>query len=441
MAKPFVPGKSLAPLPELSYLRMLADGAPEGGVDVWNRTPATQAELHKLWKAGRGPKAAAPNANAPHVRRVAFDTHTTGVNGAYEPSRFHRWLTEGGNGKVRSASEKITANKYGWVRNVAGERWHFQYFLARDKVLWRIVQKEIGGLTVDGIPGSKTVTALRTWQKANGLTPDGIPGAKTLAKLRGGTKPVESKPPASQPLLRKGSSGAAVTELQQALNVFGFGLAVDGKFGGGTDRAVRAFQGWQNLAIDGVVGGSTRAALATPIRRLVAIIGAGAGNTKAGDMSAKAKRRADVIARLLRANPSWVAVLTGGTKGGQKTSESAHAKNYLVGKGVDAKQLILEEGSGSTFGNFQYGMPLAQETGAAHVLAVSDFTHARRCISFAHAANENKKLGLKLIGGVWFLDGTKQDTSVAGTVTQTKPLWSGMNASVVENLDSKFGIV
>lgn len=442
MAKPFVPGKSLAPMPELSYLRMLKAGAPEGGVDVWDRTWEQQLALYNAYLAGKGPVAARPSRTAPHIARVAFDTHTTGVNGSYEPSKFHVWLTKGGNGSAKPMkSEPIQARDYGWRRSVPSERWHFQYFLAEDKVLWKSVQKALGGLVVDGIPGPKTLGALKAWQKANGLAVDAIPGAKTLAKLLGDAKPTEPKPPASKPLLRKGSSGAAVTELQQALNTFGFGLAVDGKFGGGTDRAVRAFQGWQNLAIDGIVGDSTRAALASPARRLVAIVGAGAGNTTAGNMSAKAKRRADIIARLLLANPTWVAVLTGGTKSGQKTSEASHTKKYLLGKGVDAKRLILEEGSGSTFGNFQYGMPLAQKTGAALVLAVSDFSHARRCVSFAHAANENKKLGLKLIGGVWFPDGTKQDTSVSGTVTQTKPLWSGMNAGVVEKLDSKFGII
>lgn len=442
MATPFVPGKSLAPMPELSYLRMLKAGAPAGGVDVWNRTWEQQLAVYNAYLAGKGPVAARPSRTAPHIARVAFDTHTTGKNGAYAPSTFHVWLTKGGSGEAKPAkNEPIRARDYGWRRSVPSERWHFQYFLAEDKVLWKSVQKALGGLTVDGIPGPKTIGALKAWQSKHGLTPDAIPGAKTLAKLLETSKPVEPKPPASTPLLRKGSSGEAVAELQRALDKFGFGLVSDGKFGGATDRAVRAFQGWQNLAIDGIVGDGTRAALAAPNRRLVVVIGAGAGNTTGGSMSAKAKRRADVMARLLLANPTWVAVLTGGAKTGQTTTEAAHARKYLVGKGVEAKRLILEESSGSTFGNFQYGMPLAQKTGAKHVLAVSDFSHARRVVSFAHAANESKKLGMKLIGGVWYVDGTKQDTSVAGTVTQTKPMWAGMSAAVVGKLDAKFGIV
>lgn len=40
------------------------------------------------------------------------------------------------------------------------------------------------GLTVDGIYGSKTVSAVKDFQKKNGLTVDGIYGEKTQAKLK-----------------------------------------------------------------------------------------------------------------------------------------------------------------------------------------------------------------------------------------------------------------
>lgn len=63
--------------------------------------------------------------------------------------------------------------------------------------------------------------------------------------------------------LCRGSSGAAVTELQRALARDGFDPgAVDGKFGPATERAVRAFQRANGLDVDGVVGPRTRAALA-----------------------------------------------------------------------------------------------------------------------------------------------------------------------------------
>jgi N-acetylmuramoyl-L-alanine amidase len=64
-------------------------------------------------------------------------------------------------------------------------------------------------------------------------------------------------------LLRQGSKGAAVRELQTMLNTAGASprLVVDGDFGPATGRAVRAFQQRAELVVDGVAGPQTRAAL------------------------------------------------------------------------------------------------------------------------------------------------------------------------------------
>lgn len=66
------------------------------------------------------------------------------------------------------------------------------------------------------------------------------------------------------PLLRAGSSGQAVKDLQTALNAAlrpSPGLAVDGTFGAKTDTAVRRFQGERQIPVDGVVGPITRCVL------------------------------------------------------------------------------------------------------------------------------------------------------------------------------------
>ena len=66
----------------------------------------------------------------------------------------------------------------------------------------------------------------------------------------------------SQPTLRRGSSGSAVTTLQTRLQALGFDPGpIDGIFGSGTDSAVRAFQRARGLDADGIVGSQTWAAL------------------------------------------------------------------------------------------------------------------------------------------------------------------------------------
>jgi hypothetical protein len=72
-----------------------------------------------------------------------------------------------------------------------------------------------------------------------------------------GGKGGASGPVTDLPLLREGARGAAVSQLQQALNKGGARLAVDGVFGPLTSAAVRSFQSRNALAVDGIVGQNT----------------------------------------------------------------------------------------------------------------------------------------------------------------------------------------
>lgn len=66
----------------------------------------------------------------------------------------------------------------------------------------------------------------------------------------------------AQPLLKRGSTGPAVTEWQQQLNtVRGPDIAVDGHFGALTEGATRDFQRSAGILADGVVGQQTRGAM------------------------------------------------------------------------------------------------------------------------------------------------------------------------------------
>jgi len=62
-------------------------------------------------------------------------------------------------------------------------------------------------------------------------------------------------------LLRSGSRGEAVEALQQLLVEHGQRVMIDGDFGPGTARAVRAVQARLGVPVDGIVGGDTARAL------------------------------------------------------------------------------------------------------------------------------------------------------------------------------------
>lgn len=184
-------GHWLAPAPAASYRRMLAQGMPAGGVDCFGRTRAEQQARIDAMHAG-GPLAA--GLNGPHVRGIAFDTHTT-TGGRYRPSAAHLWLTEGGDGSDVRAGEHIRANSYGWVRTVnrgrSRERWHFAYNAKLDRWLQPVLRLGSSGAWVralqaalgvrqTGLYWTATAAAVRALQAAHGLTVDGKAGPATL---------------------------------------------------------------------------------------------------------------------------------------------------------------------------------------------------------------------------------------------------------------------
>ena len=72
----------------------------------------------------------------------------------------------------------------------------------------------------------------------------------------------------TKPTLRRGSKGATVVELQEALIARGYSLApygADGDFGKVTEAAVKALQKANGLSVDGVVGAKTWALLSAPV--------------------------------------------------------------------------------------------------------------------------------------------------------------------------------
>jgi peptidoglycan hydrolase-like protein with peptidoglycan-binding domain len=109
-------------------------------------------------------------------------------------------------------------------------------------------------VTVDGIFGPVTESAVEAFQSAHGLGSDGIVGVQTW--------------PALLIQVSSGSSGNAVLAAQRQLRSQGWRLADDGDFGPQTHRSVRDFQVARQIAADGIVGPLTWQTLVADFRRL-----------------------------------------------------------------------------------------------------------------------------------------------------------------------------
>ncbi len=103
-------------------------------------------------------------------------------------------------------------------------------------------------LVVDGIFGNLTKEAVIAFQKYYGLTADGIVGSQTWAVVDTIVRAT----------LYFGSTREDVEYLQRRLNgISSASLVVDGRFGVATEEAVKNFQKFNDLTVDGIVGPQT----------------------------------------------------------------------------------------------------------------------------------------------------------------------------------------
>jgi Putative peptidoglycan binding domain len=66
-------------------------------------------------------------------------------------------------------------------------------------------------------------------------------------------------------VLRRGTKGAEVRQVQEALVALGYPTTIDGRFGPATAQAVKSFQASSGLTDDGVVGPATLSALSAAV--------------------------------------------------------------------------------------------------------------------------------------------------------------------------------
>lgn len=134
----------------------------------------------------------------------------------------------------------------------------------------RTVYSSLNNITVDGIFGSSTAAAVRRFQTYFGLTSDGVVGRTTWNKLYEVYNDIANRllSPSLRPgeypgVLRNGSTGTAVRELQFYLYLMSAyqssipSVSIDGRFGSATEAAVRAYQRFAGLTVDGIVGRKT----------------------------------------------------------------------------------------------------------------------------------------------------------------------------------------
>ena len=124
---------------------------------------------------------------------------------------------------------------------------------------------DLGRWGADGEFGDATELAVKDFQKKNGLDADGQYGKKTHAALIAAAKENRQEGATlGNRLLKRGSEGADVKQLQQYLIQLGYDLGkwgADGEFGGATELAVKAFQKDSALEADGRYGEKTHEAL------------------------------------------------------------------------------------------------------------------------------------------------------------------------------------
>ena len=130
---------------------------------------------------------------------------------------------------------------------------------------------------ITGNFGERTEAAVKAFQKAKGLTADGVAGTKTLNAITAAVdKAGGSSSGSSSTNMKLGSTGAAVSALQQNLTTLGYYYGdVTGHYGNLTQQAVKKFQKAKGLTQDGVASTATLNAITSALKNAGVDVGPG----------------------------------------------------------------------------------------------------------------------------------------------------------------------
>ena len=130
---------------------------------------------------------------------------------------------------------------------------------------------------ITGNFGEKTEAAVKAFQKAKGLMADGVAGKKTLDAIAAAVdKAGGSSSGSSSTNMKLGSTGTAVSALQQNLTTLGYYYGdVTGHYGNLTQQAVKKFQKAKGLTQDGVASTATLNAITSALKNAGVDVGPG----------------------------------------------------------------------------------------------------------------------------------------------------------------------
>ena len=237
------------------------------------------------------------------------------------------------------------------------------------------VQAKLGNMgiysgEVTGNLGSKTIAAIKEFQKRYNLTQDGIPGPATVTKLNqvySNTSTV--KVSSSGAGLGIGSSGTAVATLQQNLTALGYYWAeITGNFGAKTQEAVKRFQKAYGLPQDGVAGATTLSAIQTQVKKK----GGSSSSSSGGSINTSSILQLNSTGSNVTALQNKLAAL-GYYKGeitghyGEKTRDAVRAfqsKNDLVADGIAGPATLKAISSAKASGSGSSGSSSSGNSGS-----------------------------------------------------------------------------
>ena len=265
------------------------------------------------------------------------------------------------------------------------------------------------GITKDGIFGSETESAVKSFQKRKDLRVNGVVNSNVWRALLGKSYEKTGESSSGEDssteipkTIRRGSTGAAVKELQRILDI-----TVDGVFGSGTESAVKAFQRREDLTVDGIVGASTWRALKN-------ISGdSGGGSTDGGDSTDDSSSD---IPRTVRRGSTGSAVkklqgILGITKDGifgsgtESSVKSFQRKHSLTADGIvgpNTWKVLLDS---SSSGGAQSIRPASFGTTAmspaiATVTTTTEFNGLKSLLLAEGARSSAVKTAQRVLGGV-----------------------------------------